>query len=250
MLLCPHPTSTDTWMQQLGHFHQCMSQTDTTPAIQHCCLSTIEHHNCQSFWSFADTLCQQAACDQDHIGFFSFMVGRVASKWIDIQSSHYYEIGSPQSATLWLHCLCRQLIIFSHAMWLSRNQQVQELLCQQECHSLRAAICSQFRLGLMDLLLADHFYVTPGPQGFSLQQVLELPQDDQQLWLQAITNAREHGQPPSLFLKKVMRIFGISSVGSRFVTCCELLLPVEAIRPDGLVLYFPSLKFVIKPNLY
>jgi len=65
VLLCLHSSSTDNWVQQLGQLCQQMSQTDTAPAIQHCLLSTIEHHNCQSFQSFADPLCQQAACDQD-----------------------------------------------------------------------------------------------------------------------------------------------------------------------------------------
>jgi len=119
-----------------------------------------------SFQSFADPLCQWAACNQDLIGFLGMMVGRVASKWINIQSSHYSSTGSPQSATLWLHCLCWQLILFTHAMWLSHNQQVQELLCQQESHSLRLAIRNQFRIGLSDLLPADHFYVMLDPQGF------------------------------------------------------------------------------------
>jgi len=144
VLFCPHPTSTNTWMQQLGQLCHWMSQSDTAPAIQHCLLSTIEHCNCRSFRSFADQLCQRAAHDQDQIRLFGIMVGRVAYKWIDIQSLHYSEIGSPRSATLWLHCLCRQLILFSHAMWLSRNQQVQEFLHQQEHCSLRSAICNQF----------------------------------------------------------------------------------------------------------
>jgi len=114
------------------------------------------------------------------------MVGRLSSKWINLQTSYYSTKGNPQLATLWMDRLCRQLILITHAMWLAHNQQVQEAHRQQELASLTTAIQEQFRLDLSDLLPPGHFYVTPGPQGFSLQQVPELPIDDQQLWLHAV----------------------------------------------------------------
>ncbi len=60
--------------------------------------------------------------------------------------------------------------------------------------STQVEIHSQFRQGITDLLPADYFYVTPGQPGFTLHQVLELPLDDQQLWLHAVRNARTRGQ--------------------------------------------------------
>jgi len=59
---------------------------------------------------------------------------------------------------------------------------------------LQHDIIEQFQFGSLHLLLADLFYVTPGPHGFSQDQVLALSSDDQLIWLQAVRNARIHGQ--------------------------------------------------------
>jgi len=81
----------------------------------------------------------------------------------------------------------------SHALWVSRNNQVNLLLRQRDLLATLDAICSQFQQGTTNLLPIDHFYVMPGPQGFLLQQVLDLPLDDQQLWLHAVSNVHTRG---------------------------------------------------------
>ncbi len=121
------------------------------------------------------------------------MVGQLAVKWIGVQEIHYSSIGSTCSATLWMSWLCRQILLMSHALWVSWNNQVNLLLRQIDLLATIDAIRSQFQQGTTNLLPIDHFYVTPGPQGFLLQQVLDLPLDDQQLWLHAVSNVRTRG---------------------------------------------------------
>ncbi len=193
VLLCSHASCRDTWAQQLTQLQQWLTQSKTAPDIQCCLLATLTHGRSQHFQAHAPHLCYSAACDQDQIGFFGFMVGRLASKWIGIQEIHYSSIGSTRSAALWMSRLCRQILLMSHALWVSRNNQVNSILRQRELSATTDAIRSQFQQGTTNLLPIDHFYVTPGPQGFSLQQVLDLPLDDQQLWLHAVSNARTRG---------------------------------------------------------
>ncbi len=81
----------------------------------------------------------------------------------------------------------------THALWLSQNHQVNLTLRQQAISSTIVAICDQFRQGTTNLLPIDHFYLMPSPHGFSLQQVLDLPLDDQHMWLHVISNARAWG---------------------------------------------------------
>jgi len=193
VLLCPHTSCRDTWAQQIPLLQQWLIQSKTAPDIQQCLLATLTHPSHRHFYTNAPPLCHSAARTQDRIGFFGFMVGRLASQWIGIQELHYASIGSTRSATLWMTRLCRQILLITHALWLSRNHQVNLLLRQRDLSATIASIRDQFRQGTTNLLPIDHFYVMPGPQGFSLQQVLDLPLDDQQLWLHAISNARARG---------------------------------------------------------
>jgi len=124
VLLCPHPSRTVIWAQQLTQLQHWMTQMETAPAIQQCLLSTLEHRGRQTFRSFASPLLHLAAQDQDQIGLFGSMVGRFSSKWLAIQAAHYSSKGSSRSASLWLVRLCRQILSFSHTLWLSRNEQI------------------------------------------------------------------------------------------------------------------------------
>jgi len=198
VLLCWHLTRVATWTQQLTQLALWMTQTNTTPIIQSCLLSTLTHRDHQTFEAFAAPLCVMAAQDQDKIGLFGLMTGRLSSKWLSLQAAHYSAMGSSCSAALWMVHLCHQLILVTHTLWLSCNKQVQAICHQQDLVSTHTAIHMQFWQGIWDLLLSDYFYVTPGPEGFTLCQVLDLPLDDQKLWLHAVQNARVRGQSPAL----------------------------------------------------
>jgi len=131
VLLCPHTSSRETWTQQITQLQQWLTQSDIALVIQQCLLCTLTYYQSQPFWSCAPGLCCPVAHDQDHIGFWGFMVGRLTSKWMDIQGIYYSSTSSPRSASLWMVRLCRQIFLMTHAMWLSRNQQ--DSLIQRQC---------------------------------------------------------------------------------------------------------------------
>jgi len=198
ILLCRHLTRAATWTQQLTQLALWMTQSNTAPIIQSCLLSTLTHCDHQTFETLAAPLCVMAAQDQDKIGLFGLMTGRLSSKWLSLQAAHYSATGSAGSGALWMVRLCHQLILVTHTLWLSRNEQVQAIRHQQDLVSTRTTIHAQFQQGIRDLLPSDYFYVIPGPEGFTLCQVLDLPLDDQKLWLHAVQNARVRGHNTTL----------------------------------------------------
>jgi len=90
ILLCPHPSCRETWAQQITQLQHWLTQSDMALDIQHCLLSTLTHQHHQHFQTHTSALCSLVASDQDCIGFFGFMVGRLASKWINIQGLHFW----------------------------------------------------------------------------------------------------------------------------------------------------------------
>jgi len=193
VLCCPHPSRLSVWKEQLALLLQWLSSVHTAPDIVTCLSSILASRGGSSCQSGATISCSSAALAQDQIGFFGLMVGRIATAWIPIQASYYVSIGSHCSASLWAVRLCRQLVQFTHAIWLARNQQVLEARCSREFQQARSEILEQFHLGIHSLLPVDQFYVALGPHGFSQERVLNMTLDDQLLWLQALRNARLRG---------------------------------------------------------
>jgi len=194
VLTCPHPSRRVVWIAQVEQLRQWMLQAETAPEIISCLIPTLLNQGTSSFSSHANALCHLAALDQDAIGFFGCMVGRLSLSWNPIQALYYASRCSQRSAKLWAVRLCRQLLQLTHFLWCTRNDQV--LMARQRLASqvLQHDIIEQFQFGSLHLLLADLFYVTPGPHGFSQDQVLALSSDDQLIWLQAVRNARIRGQ--------------------------------------------------------
>jgi len=170
----------------MDHLQQWMEQFNMIPSIQQCILHTLWFHRAHSFSMHTNPFCLHATRDQDHIGLFGLMVGHLAQAWTPIQEQHYLSTNFQHSMALWAVCLCCQIIQMSHTLWLDCSHHV--LVQRQLTASTVAylAIEAQFCLGLQHLLPKDHFCITPGPHGFSLDQVLALNHEDQQLWLQSV----------------------------------------------------------------
>jgi len=194
VLCCSHPSRLQAWSLQMDAFRLWLTQANTAPDIVHCLLSTLGFRGTSSFAAHASFSILQAAKAQDQIGFFGLMVGRLATAWIPLQEAYYCSIHSQRSAILWAVRVCHQLLQVTHAIWLVRNASVLEARQAHEAQLVLQAVMEQFQFGLLNLLPVDRFYVTPGPLGFSQDRVLSLPLDDQQLWLQAVRNARLRGQ--------------------------------------------------------
>jgi len=178
-------------VDRLDHW---LEQMDTSPDIQHCLITSLWLQGSSTFVANATPGVLPAASQQESIGLFGLLVGQLASAWLPIQERYYHNIGSLRTAALWSVRLCCQLLQFTHDLWLDRNHHVLQAREQTALAVAQQEIAEQFHLGIQHLQPNDQFYVTPGPNGFSLAQVSNLPLEDQQLWLQAVRNACIHRQ--------------------------------------------------------
>jgi len=195
VLQCSNIVRTTKWMTTIADLQTWLVHTDTNPDIIDCLIRTLRNRGLSTFTGTARDSCLAAAQDQDLIGFFGTMVGCLSSRWESAQASYWLSHHSSKSPKLWAHQLCQRLLNATHATWLLRNQQIQSHLLETRTQDLLTAICSEFDLGHQNLLPSDQFYLSQDPDsdGFSLQQVLDLPLPDQQLWLHLVQQARACG---------------------------------------------------------
>jgi len=82
-----------------------------------------------------------------------------------------------------------------HMIWTFCNQQIQSHLLETQVQDITTAIHHEFNLGHQDLLPEDQFCIatTPDLGSHTLQSILNLPLEDQQLWIHATQQAWAHG---------------------------------------------------------
>jgi len=123
------------------------------------------------------------------------MVGWLSPLWETMQAVFWLDCNSSISPQHWARGPCQCLVQATHAIWLFQNQHVQSQLLKVQTRDILEAIWHEFDLDHQDLLPADHSYLTmaSGTDGFSLQDMLDLPLPDQQLWLHTLQQARAQG---------------------------------------------------------
>ncbi len=195
VLQCQDTVRTSKWTKTVDDLYAWLVQSDTNPDIIDCLMQTLRNRGISSFVGAARDSCRAAAQDQDSIGFFGTMVGRLSSLWESSQASYWQERLSSKSPKHWARHLCQRLLQATHATWLLRNQQIQSHLLEAQTQDVITSIRSEFELGHQNLLPANQFYLSrdPDSEGFSLQHVLDLPLPDQQLWLHSVQQARTRG---------------------------------------------------------
>jgi len=195
VLQCPDPIRTSKWTQTIDELQSWLVQSDTNPDIIRCLTCTLRNRGTSTFVGAARDSCRVAAQDQDSIGFFGTMVGRLSPQWA-LSQAHYWRTNlCLKSPKHWAGQLCQRLLQATHATWLFRNQQIQSNLLETQTQDVLTAIRREFEIGHQNLLPTDHFYLSRelDVEGFSLQHVLDLPLPDQQLWLHAVQQARARG---------------------------------------------------------
>ena len=110
LLTCPHAGMTSTWLSNVTLLHQWLDEVDTHPDITLCFVQTLEMRNpYQLFTAFSTQTCQDAAAEQDIIGWQNFTEGKLSKWWKKLQDSHYREGALQWSATRWMQSLIMHL---------------------------------------------------------------------------------------------------------------------------------------------
>ena len=126
---------------------------------------------------------------QDNIGWYNFLLGRVAKPFEEIQHAHYLAIQSKKTGFRWTVALILKLQEVAWDMWEHRNSILHK---DPDNHHTRVltqeadlAIHREFSQGTGTLRRKDHILLR------SLQEVLTKSLPDKRRWLDSVTGARK-----------------------------------------------------------
>ena len=124
---------------------------------------------------------------QQTIGWDNFLFGRISPEWLRVHSTIVPSKENYKSKR-WVSALIKKLVETAWDMWEHRNGIMHSAAHpwrQHERMALAVEIRRQYRLGTQTLLPKDRYYLSG-----RLEDVLNLPDDQQQHWMQTLLAAR------------------------------------------------------------
>ena len=98
-----------------------MINKETCPDIADCIVSTLAQHTPTALKLTANRTVVEAVREQDLIGWTNVFEGEISKRWRAWQDSFYKATGSRKTSRSWAHGLVRQLLEFTHRMWMKWN---------------------------------------------------------------------------------------------------------------------------------
>ena len=96
--------------------------------------------------------------EQDEIGWWNFLLGRMSKKLAAYQDKHYKSIGRRATGKVWLRGIIQQMIDICWGMWEHRNHVLHETETDRdraELANLRRTVKEEFRKGRSGLFKQD-----------------------------------------------------------------------------------------------
>jgi hypothetical protein len=130
---------------------------------------------------------QAAILEQDSIGWWNFLLGRMSSKFAPIQQSYYESQSSQRGGNTWLWALMCECIFLSFTMWEHRNNIRHNTLtprAKAELEALQQRVLDECAKGTGTLLPQDHHWIQ------DKEELLTMDLQDTKTWLLTVTLAR------------------------------------------------------------
>lgn len=190
LIYCEDEGMAMTWQDSLKELDTWLLEEDTAPEISACIMKTLTPREPTDFKEFGKGLATQAAKDQDRIGWFHFVEGKIAQSWETAQHEYYMRKGSDKSGRTWASGLVTQLYTLPHNQWTYRNRVLHERDAQglriKEGEDLENLIDAQFEIGTNGLSPSDWHFIARGRE-----EIRQLSASDKKAWLSGITIARD-----------------------------------------------------------
>ena len=136
----------------------------------------------------------QAIQEQNVIGWWGFLLGRLSKKFALVQDAHLRLHGKKQSGQSWINKLITEVWEVSFAMWEHRNDLLHgDTLTPTQCtelEMLRLQVREEFAKGPDTLLQQDRWRLDLDYREWALEQ----PIDKTKRWLESLCLSREHFQ--------------------------------------------------------
>jgi len=189
-LVCNNVDMRTEFSEAIGVLEKWLFDKETCPDIADCIISTLAQHTPTAFGLAADPTAAEAAREQDCIGWTNMFEGKISKLWRARQDSFYRATESRKTSRSWAHGLVRQLLEFTHRMWMKRNSirhsraEGEGTIVDERTND--QLIMEQFEWGTEGLARQDHHLI----EDDELEDVLKLSALSKIVWLKDINAAR------------------------------------------------------------
>jgi hypothetical protein len=186
---CSHTGATATWEQGAAKLATWFSNQDTHPGISQIMLTRLQawrQHQETQFPIPTLPALQITYLDQQEIGWFNFLQGRISTRWVIMQSDYYQLINSKRTATTWARRLICHLWELSRNMWLHRNHILHEspnAETEKLSRRMDRRILTKFWKNLDGLSPPHHYLLRRNP----LNRVLKWQNHEKLAWLDTVS---------------------------------------------------------------
>lgn len=187
---CPDPRMVTTRTSGIESFRTWMVSSSTNPDVVVAFVGLFLEPS-RNFGSFPTMLNNPAALEQDRLGRWNTLIGRLSRKWEMQHSAYLTSLGLSRSSSAWAAGMVEHLLLIGHRCWTTRNNILHaDAFGSLNLHSVRALdeeISSYYALGTHDMSPIDHHLILQR----ELPDLLKLPTVQKRLWLQSIRIARD-----------------------------------------------------------
>ena len=187
---CKDRDATDLWNAQLNDLMRWMQRRGTKPQITNTIIAGLRT------WRLAlpslqdddrrwDGICLQ---EQNEIGWFNFLQGRLSLEWRAKQEAYYKAMGLRRTGRRWIEALIKKLWEISWTMWDHRNKVLHDNDRHKELgnYELGLMVRKEYDKGGRDLAPRMKYLLAA-----DLQEVLGYSVSKKKRWLRSVQAARE-----------------------------------------------------------
>jgi hypothetical protein len=182
--------STRTWNATVEALNEWLEDQSTEPALQEAIISHLQswRHGSRNNRAQHKPTLQRTLAQQEGLGWYSFILGRHAKGFEEIQHRYYQSLESKKTGFRWTVALIKKLMNVAWDMWQYRNSVLHD---DPENHHTKLlvneanrAIEQEFSRGTTTLLREDRFLLR------SKRTVMSGELADKTRWLASISGAR------------------------------------------------------------
>jgi len=190
VIQCQAVDTRQRWKTGLKAIRQWFITTATNPDLQHAIFQRLEEwrdNKPRRPIHTSNRMLQEAVQQQDLIGWWSFLQGRITQKFEQVMEEHYQQIVTEKKHNKWTRKLIQQMWELQRQLWEHRNNIEHNEMTpakQQQLEVRMARARDELQVGCADLQRQDrHLFAEP-------ESVLSMTLSDLTLWLKDVSLAR------------------------------------------------------------
>jgi hypothetical protein len=191
VLLCPALSTSIIWNTTLSKLQTWMTSASTMPALQDAIITRLRQWKGDTVaspqWSTRYGL-RNAILQQDELGWYNFLMGRIGLQWKAVQQRYYEWLGRRNTGRKWATALIQKVWEVSWDMWDHRNEVRLQTLTpakRRRLIALNRLVLSEYTRGIVGLRARDHHWLSK-PQS----TILQYDYNRKEQWAESIHLAR------------------------------------------------------------